>query len=546
MPRLVSLSRICYTIAETGTALLCTLIFYLYLLNYVFSREEFCNYMLFNSYIFIFIFLPIALIGWYGLNRLGRYKLASFFLSAMSLWFYAYFNVSYLAIILCSIGLNYLLSLALSWAQKKQLPKTFGKIGLLAGLVLNLGILFYFKYYDFFIENINLAFHADFNLKHILLPLGISFFTFQQMSFIIDRALGRCRHYDFISYLTFVTFFPQLIAGPIVLHSEIIPQFEDPANRRFDSASFSRGIYLFVLGLAKKVLLADTFGLMANFGFAQTFSLDAVSTVIVILAYSFELYFDFSGYSDMAIGLGRMFHVELPLNFDSPYRSCSIKEFWQRWHITLSRFFITYVYIPLGGSRKGKARMLINTFLVFLLSGLWHGAAWTYVAWGAMQGLLVVLDSLGIVGIRGREEKRPSRFHIPAPLGWIITFTLFNLSLFFFRSSSMLAAGQLFKNLLSLQWNGKLFEIAAQLDISEIYVLRQALELTAATAVNYLYLFVMLLLFVLAFYLIFHKNAYERATYNELTSGRCWAVSILFIWCVISLSQVSTFIYFNF
>lgn len=177
-----------------------------------------------------------------------------------------------------------------------------------------------------------------------------------------------------------------MIAGPIVLHSEIIPQFEDPERRRFDSASFARGIYLFVLGLAKKVLLADTFGLMANFGFAQTFSLDAISTVFVILAYSFELYFDFSGYSDMAIGLGRMFHVELPLNFDSPYRSCSIKEFWQRWHITLSRFFITYVYIPLGGSRKGRARMLLNTFIVFLLSGLWHGAAWTYVAWAPCRG----------------------------------------------------------------------------------------------------------------------------------------------------------------
>ena len=377
-------------------------------------------------------------------------------------------------------------------------------------------------------------------------PLGLSFFTFQQMSYIIDRALGRCRHYDFINYLTFVTFFPQLIAGPIVLHSEIIPQFEDPEKRRFDSASFARGVYLFVLGLAKKVLLADTFGLMANFGFAQTFSLDAISTVFVILAYSFELYFDFSGYSDMAIGLGRMFHVELPLNFDSPYRSCSIKEFWQRWHITLSRFFITYVYIPLGGSRKGRARMLLNTFIVFLLSGLWHGAAWTYVAWGAMQGLLVVLDNLGILGIRGREEKRPSRFHIPAPVGWVITFTLFNLSLFFFRSSSMLAAGQLFKNLLSLRFNGKLFEIAAQLDISEIYVLKQALELAAPAAVNYLYLFVMLALFVLAFYLIFHKNAYERATRNELTSGRCWGICILFIWCVISLSQVSTFLYFNF
>ncbi len=538
-------------------------------------REEFRKFMLFNSYIFIFIFLPVALAGWYGLNRLGRYRLASLFLSAMSLWFYAYFNVSYLAIILCSIGLNYLLSLALSKTDTKGLPadsdaekldSTHGidgkmsknataqktplsfshKMGLLAGLVLNLGILFYFKYYDFFIENINLAFHTDFNLKHILLPLGISFFTFQQMSYVIDRALGRCKHYDFINYLTFVTFFPQLIAGPIVLHSEIIPQFEDPERRRFDSASFSRGIYLFVLGLAKKVLLADTFGLMANFGFAQTFSLDAVSTVFVILAYSFELYFDFSGYSDMAIGLGRMFHVELPLNFDSPYRSCSIKEFWQRWHITLSRFFITYVYIPLGGSRKGRARMLLNTFVVFLLSGLWHGAAWTYVAWGAMQGLLVVLDNLGVVGIRGREEKHPSRFHIPAPIGWVITFTLFNLSLFFFRSSSMLAAGQLFKNLLSVSFNGKLFEIAAQLDISEIYVLRQALELTAPAAVNYLYLFVMLALFVLAFYLIFHKNAYERAAHNELTSGRCWGICILFIWCVVSLSQVSTFLYFNF
>ncbi len=511
--------------------------------------------MLFNSYIFIFIFLPIALIGWYGLNRIKKYKLACLFLSGMSLWFYAYFNVRYLAIILCSICLNFLLSFLLTKlpAPSKTETSNTGKslllpsrIGLFAGLFLNLGILFYFKYYDFFIENINLVFHTDFHLKHILLPLGISFFTFQQMSFIIDRALGRCEHYDFINYLTFVTFFPQLIAGPIVLHSEIIPQLEDLTKRRFDSTSFARGIYLFVLGLAKKALLADTFGLMANFGFAQTFSLDAVSTVFVVLAYSFELYFDFSGYSDMAIGLGRMFGIELPINFNSPYRSCSIKEFWQRWHITLSRFFITYVYIPLGGSRKGKARTLFNIFIVFLLSGLWHGAAWTYVAWGAMQGLLVVFDNLGIIGIRGREEKYPSRFHIPAPLGWVITFTLFNLSLFFFRSGSMLAAVQLFKNLLSIGFSGKLFEIAAQLDISEIYILKQALELVFPGAVQYLYLLVMLALFILAFYLIFHKNAYERATYNELTSKRCWGLCILFLWCVVSLSQVSIFLYFNF
>lgn len=503
--------------------------------------------MLFNSYIFIFIFLPLTLLGWYGLNRLGKYTYANVFLAGMSLWFYGYFNVYYLAIILCSIALNYLLSYLLTRVPEGSLyAKLWNRIGLFAGIILNLGILFYFKYYDFFIENMNFVFHTNFTLKHILLPLGISFFTFQQLSFIIDRSLGKCGHYSLINYVTFVTFFPQLIAGPIVLYKEMIPQFEDTSRRSFNAAFFSRGIYLFVLGLAKKVLLADTFALMANYGFAQTFSLDSISTVAVILSYTFELYFDFSGYSDMAIGLGRMFNIELPVNFDSPYRACTIKEFWQRWHITLSRFFITYVYIPLGGSRKGWVRMLINTFIVFLLSGLWHGAAWTYVAWGAMHGLLVVWDSLGIIGIQGRDEKRPARFHIPAWLGWIFTFTLFNMSLFFFRSGSMIAAVQLFKNLFSGSYTGKVFEVAAQLDISEIYVLKQALDMAAPGMINYLYLIFMFLLFALAFYLVFKPNAYERTMRGEMTSRRCWGICILLIWCIVSLSQVSTFLYFNF
>ena len=523
--------------------------------------------MLFNSYIFIFIFLPLVLLGWYGFNHYKKYTLANVFLAGMSLWFYGYFNVYYLAIILSSIGLNYLLSYLLTKIPTAEMPAPntavsevsapdtpaagtrvmlLRRVGLIAGITLNLGILFYFKYYDFFVENINLAFHTSFTLRHILLPLGISFFTFQQLSFIIDRCLGRCEHYSLINYVTFVTFFPQLIAGPIVLYKEMIPQFEDISGRNFRAASFSRGIYLFILGLAKKVLLADTFALMANYGFAQTFSLDCISTIVVILSYTFELYFDFSGYSDMAIGLGKMFNIELPINFNAPYRACSIKEFWQRWHITLSRFFVTYVYIPLGGSRKGRVRMLMNTFIIFLLSGLWHGAAWTYVAWGAMHGLLVVWDNLGIVGIKGREEKRPSRFHIPAWLGWICTFTLFNLSLFFFRSQSMLAAIQLFKNLFAGNYTGKIYEIAAQLDISEIYVVRQALELAAPGLVNDMYLIFMILLFLLAFCLIFRPNAYERTMRGELTSGRCWTISVLLVWCIVSLSQVSTFLYFNF
>ena len=522
--------------------------------------------MLFNSYIFIFIFLPLTLLGWYALNLHKKYLTANVFLAGMSLWFYGYFNVYYLAIILSSIGLNYLLSYLLTKipavqtalsetatsdssasaaAVSNSRARLWRRVGLVTGILINLGILFYFKYYDFFIENINFAFHKDFTLRHILLPLGISFFTFQQLSFIIDRCTGRCEHYSLINYVTFVTFFPQLIAGPIVLYKEMIPQFEDTSRRSFNASSFSRGIYLFVLGLAKKVLLADTFALMANYGFAQTFSLDCISTIAVILAYTFELYFDFSGYSDMAIGLGKMFNIELPINFNAPYRACSIKEFWQRWHITLSRFFVTYVYIPLGGSRKGRVRMLINTFIIFLLSGLWHGAAWTYVAWGAMHGLLVVWDNLGIIGIRGRDEKRPSRFHIPAWLGWIFTFTLFNLSLFFFRSTSMTAALQLFKNLFG-GYTGKIYDVAAQLNISEIYVVRQALELAAPGLITYIYLIFMILLFVLAFCLIFRPNAYERAMRGELTSARCWIVCILLVWCIVSLSHVSTFLYFNF
>ena len=337
--------------------------------------------MLFNSYIFIFIFLPAVLLGWYGLNKLQKYELAKVFLTGMSLWFYGYFNTYYLFIIIASILINYLISYLLTFCKTRRA----NHFGLFAGVAANLAILFYFKYYDFFIENINYVFRADFNLKHILLPLGISFFTFQQLSFIIDRCTGKTEHYSFINYAAFVTFFPQLIAGPIVLYKEIIPQFDDLSRRNFDISSFARGISLFVIGLSKKVLLADVLALVTNFGFEQTYFLDSPSTLLVILSYTFQIYFDFSGYSDMAIGLGYMFNVQLPVNFNSPYKACSVKELWQRWHMTLSRFFVTYVYIPLGGSKKGKARTILNTMVIFSLSGLWHGANWTYVAWGVMQ-----------------------------------------------------------------------------------------------------------------------------------------------------------------
>ncbi len=463
-------------------------------------------------------------------------------MTGMSLWFYGYFNTYYLFIIIASILINYLISYLLTFCKTRRA----NQFGLFAGVAANLAILFYFKYYDFFIENINYVFRADFNLKHILLPLGISFFTFQQLSFIIDRCTGKTEHYSFINYAAFVTFFPQLIAGPIVLYKEIIPQFDDLSRRNFDISSFARGISLFVIGLSKKVLLADVLALVTNFGFEQTYFLDSPSTLLVILSYTFQIYFDFSGYSDMAIGLGYMFNVQLPVNFNSPYKACSVKELWQRWHMTLSRFFVTYVYIPLGGSKKGKARTILNTMVIFSLSGLWHGANWTYVAWGVMQGLLVVWDNLGIIGVRGSQEKNPSRFYIPRWLGWFFTFSFFNLSLFFFRSESMAHAFQMFKNLFSFRNTGYIHKLVINMDIPEFYIFKQAVTMFAPEMLPVAYIILFLLILIASAFILTRKNALQIVETADYGSGFCWFIVILFIWSLISFSQVSTFIYFNF
>lgn len=498
--------------------------------------------MLFNSYIFIFLFLPITLLGWYGLNRVKAYEWAKVFLIGMSLWFYGYFNLYYLAIIVVSILVNYLISILLNYTHSKFQKR----IGLFLGVLTNLGILFVFKYYDFFIENINATFHTSFHLKHILLPLGISFFTFQQLSYIIDRATDKAEHYSLVDYATFVTFFPQLIAGPIVLHDELVPQFHDLSKRHFNSSNFARGLILFTIGLGKKVLLADVLAYPVNYGFEQTLFLDTPATLFVILAYTFEIYFDFSGYCDMAMGIGWMFNITLPVNFNSPYKAHSVKELWQRWHITLSRFFITYVYIPLGGSRKGKLRTILNTMIIFALSGLWHGANWTFIAWGTMQGLLVVWDNLGVIGIKGGKEKVPARIHIPGWLGWFFTFSFFNLSLFFFRSDNMANALQMFKNLFSFKETGYLLKVAATLDIPEFYLIKQVINMVKPDILTYAYLVLFVILLIISAFILTRRNSLQLAKSTKLDSKCCWLITLLFVWCVISFSQVSTFIYFNF
>lgn len=483
--------------------------------------------MLFNSYIFVLLFFPICLVGYFGLNHLKLYRLGHLFLLGMSLWFYAFFNLEYLLIILASIVINY----GVYCLLKETGPSKARKYVLLAGLMANLGVLFYYKYTDFFLLNVNRVFHTDFPLQGILLPLGISFFTFQQLSFLVDAYRGEVQTCDFLSYACFVTYFPQLIAGPIVTHDELIPQLKDLEKKRFNWNNFAPGIYMFALGMAKKVLLADTFGNAVNWGFANIDSLDTTNAIITMLGYTFQIYFDFSGYCDMAIGIGKMMNIDLPINFNSPYKSLTITEFWDRWHMTLTRFFTKYVYIPLGGNRKGAMRTYINIMAVFLLSGLWHGAGWTFVFWGACHGLFSVITRRFRVFF---EKLHPA-------LNWIITFSFVNVMWVFFRADSFTAALKLLKRIATFGFGAIRSEILNCFKLVELNYFIAKIPIGLPNTYQLVAFFVVATLIVLG-----AKNAHEKMEEFRPSFGKAVAAAGLLTWCVFSFSGISTFLYFNF
>jgi alginate O-acetyltransferase complex protein AlgI len=350
--------------------------------------------MLFNSYSFILVFLPVTLAGYYLIGARGHHRLAISWLVAASMFFYAWWNPAYLALMMASILFNYAIGVALGESRRDAGPVS-GRLMLAFGVAANLALLGYFKYANFLVDNINSLTGADFHLQRIILPLAISFFTFQQIAYLVDAWRGETREYNFLHYCLFVTFFPQLIAGPIVHHKEMLPQFARDLVYRFSHEHLAIGVSIFTLGLFKKVMLADNIALYATpvfhaaeAGTALTF-FDAWSGT---LAYTLQIYFDFSGYSDMAIGIARMFGILLPLNFSSPYKARNIIEFWRSWHITLSRFLRDYLYIPLGGNRMGRSRRYVNLMLTMLLGGLWHGAGWTFVIWGALHGMYLAIN----------------------------------------------------------------------------------------------------------------------------------------------------------
>lgn len=308
-----------------------------------------------------------------------------------SLFFYGWWNPAYLSLILFSMLFNYAFGTILSNGEKPKIRKYL----LWVGVTTNLGFLGYFKYANFFVDQLNWAANSNFHLEKIILPLAISFFTFQQIAFLVDSYRHETKEFNFLQYCLFVTFFPQLIAGPIVHHKEMMPQFASNQVYKVNYKSLAIGLIIFTIGLFKKVILADGVAIYATPIFAEAEAEIAITLFSAwggALAYTLQLYFDFSGYSDMAIGIAFMFGIKLPINFNSPYKSQSIIEFWRRWHITLSRFLRDYLYITLGGSKKGNVRRYVNLFITMLLGGIWHGAGWTFIIWGMLHGTYLMIN----------------------------------------------------------------------------------------------------------------------------------------------------------
>lgn len=469
--------------------------------------------MLFNTYTFIFVFLPITAIIYFVLGRLRLTIAAKCWLAAASIFFYGYWDYRYVPLIIASIGFNYSIGRLLGARSSEDIVRIAGRrrrAVLTAGVAINLLLLAYYKYADFFLQNFADATGAHIALLHITLPLGISFFTFTQIAYLVDVYKEKAREANLIQYILFVTFFPHLIAGPILHHSEMMPQFDRLRSKLWNWRNAASGSYLFILGLFKKVVVADTLAQYANDGFAS--ATQFIESWTASLAYTFQLYFDFSGYTDMAIGLALIFNIRLPQNFNSPYKALNIQDFWRRWHMTLSRFLREYIYIPLGGNRKGETRMLMNLMITFLLGGLWHGAGWTFLFWGFLHGAAQIVQRLW------------SRYGpgMPKWLSWFITFQFVNFAWIFFRAD---------------EWSDASRIIRGMLGLSGITLSSASLELVG---------FPILLIIVLLPCVLLLRNSGER----ELEFRPSWQASVLlgfmFIYSLLYFNQISTFLYFNF
>ncbi|MEC4983485.1 MAG: MBOAT family protein [Oscillatoria sp. PMC 1068.18] len=491
--------------------------------------------MLFNSYVFLFAFLPITAIVFFSLSHFRLVRAALVWLAIASLFFYAYWKISYLPLLLLSIGVNYYLGRQIERNQPGSQP---AKLILWLGIVFNLAFLGYYKYAHFFAATFSRIWDQNFALPEILLPLAISFYSFTQIAYLVDAYRGETKNYkyNFLDYSLFVSFFPQLIAGPILRYDELIPQFRQLRSFILSPKNLAIGLTWFILGLSKKVAIADNLSPWVATVFNNASDVTILEAWIGALSYTFQLYFDFSGYSDMAIGLGLMLNIQLPINFNSPYKAISISDFWRRWHITLSNFLRDYLYIPLGGNRSGKLFQYRNLLITMLLGGLWHGAGWTFVIWGGLHGIFLVINHLW----------RQLQLKLPLIFGWAVTFLAVVGSWVLFRAKSLSDAIAILQTMVGIKpmvlptayqpFLGWLSDWGVQFKTWQ--------ELTYLPTLGAHKSFFLLGLILLG--IVFLPNTQQLMTRFKPTLWIATLISLLGTYCLLSLNQVSEFLYFQF
>jgi len=501
--------------------------------------------MLFTSSVFFYGYLPITFLGYFLLGYRSPIWAAGWLFLA-SVAFYGYWMPEFVLLLLGSIAWNF-------WIGSKigKLDPVFGsadkrriaKHWLILGITINLGLLAYFKYAGFFIANVNALLGFDWSFGKIILPIGISFFTFTQIAFLADAYLKGTKEYRFVHYGLFVTYFPHLIAGPVLHHAQMMPQFRELATYQLNLPNISAGFLIFAIGLFKKIVLADGVSPYADAVFMASEAgqqPDVIEAWMGALAYTFQLYFDFSGYSDMAVGLSWMFNIRLPYNFDSPYKALNIAEFWRRWHMTLSAFLRDYLYIPLGGNQNGEFRRYINLLVTMVLGGLWHGANWTFVFWGALHGTYLMINH-GFQKIAGKPMvtlRETVAFKI---LAWAITFISTVIAWIFFRATDFPSALRIFSSLAPFAT-----DIGWESDIQTIFW-NQGLDTLRGA-------YWLLALSILAFLMPNSNRIGELALdkcrsqsrFPPLLLGAALTACIFLILINSTRDSVSAFIYFNF
>ena len=512
--------------------------------------------MLFNSIAFLFFFLPVVLVGFYLLQSMRQRTWQMLWLTAASLFFYGWWNPKYVLLLVLSASVNYSIGLALARSKAKS-----GRVWLILGILFNLGMLAYFKYANWLLDSVAVVLDTSFHFEQIVLPLAISFYTFQQITYLADTRNGLTKPHGFLEYCLFVSFFPQLIAGPIVHHSEMLEQFEQldkPADR---SAKLTIGFSLLVIGLFKKVVIADTFAQFSSPMFelaANGAMLNALDIGAGLFSYAFQLYFDFSGYSDMAIGLACLFGIKLPVNFFSPYRAQNISDFWRMWHATLSRFLRDYVYTPLGGFLCSPARQRFNLFVAMFAGGLWHGAGWTFVVYGLCHGSYVLLHQLWRVKLSGPRGWVVNRYYKSG--AQVFTFLVVVLTLVFFRADSIPTAMHIFSRLFEASGTAFLPTYLAEIETVNVMTLEKLLlgkHYSVATVYGMLVVALAACWTLPSAWQLFQRYdiaiAKPRAGRPavlplEWRPGNLWVVAIatMAFLSLLNLTEVSEFLYFQF